>query len=156
MGVLLSIECGGTVKAATLDDLPKWALDLLQRAPVGRLGMVDESDEPRVLPVTFALVGGLLCTAIDRKPKRTTEPARLRYLRRRPAAALTVDRYADDWSELAWVQALGRVEEVQAIDAPEALAALAAKYEPYRAEAPPGPVLLLRPARFLYWSAAPV
>ena len=63
------------------------------------------------------------------------EPARIRYLRRRPDAALTVDHYSDDWEELAWVQALGRVEVLALAGAPDALAALVAKYEPVPAGA---------------------
>ena len=98
--------------------------------------------------------GDLLWSAIDHKRKHTDEPARLRYLRRRPEAALTADRYSDDWSDLAWVQALGHVDVLAATDAPRALAALVARYEPYKRESPPGPLLRLTPARFLYWHAA--
>jgi PPOX class probable F420-dependent enzyme len=143
------------MKARTIDELPAWALELVERSPVGRLGLLDDTGRPRVLPVTFALVGGLLYSAIDRKPKRVAEPARVRYLRRRPDCALTVDHYSDDWRELAWVQALGRVDVIEAASAPDALAALTAKYAPYRSEPPPGPLLRLRPDRFLFWSAAP-
>jgi hypothetical protein len=32
--------------------------------------------------------------------------------------------------------------------------ALRAKYEPYREEAPPGPLLALQPERYLSWRAA--
>ncbi len=103
-----------------------------------------------MLPVTFALAGGLLASAVDEKPKRAPEVelARVRWLRRRPAAALTVDHYDDDWSRLAWVQALGPVEVADVADHPQALAALQAKYVPYRDRVPPGPLLLLRPRRF--------
>jgi PPOX class probable F420-dependent enzyme len=146
----------GGMAAKTLEELPRWAIELMAEARVARLGFVDEADHPRVLPVTYAIEGDSLWSAIDRKPKRTAEPARLRYLRRRPQAALTVDRYSDDWSELAWVQALGRVELLDVADAPAALAALASKYEPYSHEPPPGPLLRLVPARFLCWRATPL
>jgi PPOX class probable F420-dependent enzyme len=143
------------MKARTLDELPEWALGLLQSARVARLGLLDDDDRPRVLPVTYALLGGELYTAIDSKPKRADrEPARLRFLRRRPEAALTVDRYSDDWSELGWVQVLGRVDVLATEAAPDALEALAAKYEPYRRERPPGPLLRLTPERVLCWRAA--
>jgi PPOX class probable F420-dependent enzyme len=143
------------MKARTLDELPEWALGLLQSARVARLGLLDDDDRPRVLPVTYALLGGELYTAIDNKPKRADrEPARLRFLRRRPEAALTVDRYSDDWRELGWVQVLGRVDVLATEAAPDALEALAAKYEPYRRERPPGPLLRLTPERVLCWRAA--
>jgi PPOX class probable F420-dependent enzyme len=107
-----------------------------------------------VLPVTFALADGRIWSAIDRKPKRSGEPARLRFLRRDPRAALTVDRYSDDWDQLAWVQVLGRIEIVEAKEGAAGLEALTAKYEPYRDEPPPGPLLALEPERFLWWRAA--
>jgi PPOX class probable F420-dependent enzyme len=109
---------------------------------------------PRVLPVTFALSEGRIWSAIDRKPKRAGEPARLRFLRRDPRAALTVDRYSDDWEELAWVQVLGRVEILEVGEGAVGLAALSEKYEPYRDQAPPGPLLALEPERYLWWRAA--
>jgi PPOX class probable F420-dependent enzyme len=135
--------------------MPPWAEELLERGRVARLGFLDDRDRPRVLPVTYALSGGALWSAIDQKPKRSREPARLRYLRRSPHAALTVDRYDDDWSGLAWVQVLGEVEIVDAAATPEAIDALRAKYEPYRASAPPGPLIRLAPERALWWSARP-
>jgi PPOX class probable F420-dependent enzyme len=137
-----------------VDRIPAWANEMLTSARVARLGLLDSDDRPRVLPVTFALVGGAIYSAIDHKPKRSGgEPARLRYLRRRPAAALTVDRYDDDWTTLAWVQVLGRVEILAAEHAAAALEALAAKYSQYRADPPPGPVLKLAPERTLWWRA---
>jgi PPOX class probable F420-dependent enzyme len=104
--------------------------------------------------VTFAVADGRIWSAIDRKPKRSVEPARLRFLRRDPRAALTVDRYSHDWDELAWVQVLGRVEIVEAADGAAGMEALSEKYAPYRAEAPPGPLLALEPERYLWWRAA--
>src|SRR5262245_44801650 len=131
-----------------------WANTLLESARVARLGLLDEEGSPRVLPVTFAVAEGRIWSAIDRKPKRAAEPARLRFLRRDARAALTVDRYSDDWGELAWVQALGRVEILEVGDGPAGLDALRRKYEQYREEAPPGPLLALQPERFLWWRAA--
>jgi PPOX class probable F420-dependent enzyme len=139
-----------------LDELPAWATELLETARVARLGLADEDGHPRVLPVTFAVAEGRIWTAIDAKPKRdpAREPARVRFVRRDPRAALTVDRYSDDWDELAWVQVLGSMGVFAADDASAGLEALARKYEPYRSSAPPGPVLALDPARCLCWCAA--
>jgi PPOX class probable F420-dependent enzyme len=131
-----------------------WANELLESARVARLGLLDEEGAPRVLPVTFALAEERIWSAIDQKPKRTGELARLRFLRRDPRAALTVDRYSDDWEQLAWVQVLGRVEIVQVGDGRAGLEALREKYETYREEVPPGPLLALQPERYLWWRAA--
>jgi PPOX class probable F420-dependent enzyme len=135
-----------------LESLPDWGRRLIAEARVGHLGLVDDRDRPRVLPVTFVVHDGALWTAIDAKPKRR-EPARLRYLARRPEASLTVDRYEDDWSALAWVQVLGSVEILDTANADEPLAALAAKYPQYRDAPPPGPVLRLEPHRAVWWRA---
>jgi PPOX class probable F420-dependent enzyme len=131
-----------------------WANELLERARVARLGLLDEEGAPRVLPVTFALAEERIWSAIDQKPKRTGELARLRFLRRDPRAALTVDRYSDDWEQLAWVQVLGRVEIVHVEDGRAGLEALREKYDTYREEVPPGPLLALQPERYLWWRAA--
>jgi PPOX class probable F420-dependent enzyme len=148
-------EDGRTYLAGVaLEALPDWAAELLASERVARLAYLDEDDRPRVLPVTFAVNDGALWSAIDEKPKRVAEPARVRYLRRRPDAALLVDVYDDDWSRLAWVQVLGRVEVVTVDAAPEAVAALAAKYEPYAKRTPPGPLLRLEVERALHWRAA--
>ena len=136
-------------------DLPSgWELELLGSAPVARLGMLDAEDRPRVLPVTFALHAGRIWTAIDNKPKRSGhEPARLRHLRRRPEVALTVDRYEDDWSRLAWVQVMGTASVHDAGGGAEALGALTAKYPQYRDDPPPGPVISINPERVISWRA---
>ena len=127
---------------------------MLEAERVGRLGLLDDEGAPRVLPVTFAAAEGRIWSAIDQKPKRSEEPARLRFLRRDPRAAPTVDRYSDDWDKLAWVQVLGRVAIVEVGDGRAGLEALSAKYDQYRSEEPPGPLLALQPERFLWWRAA--
>jgi PPOX class probable F420-dependent enzyme len=148
--------------AANFGDVPPWARDLVDRSPVARLGYLDDRDHPRVLPITYAISGDALWTAIDRKPKQVPPEriARVRYLRRRPEATLCVDHYEDDWTRLAWVQAIGSVEVVElgagdgkgAVDT--ALEALTEKYAAYRAEPPDGPLIALRPERVLCWRAA--
>ena len=137
-----------------LETLPEWARELLASERVARLAYVDDEDRPRVLPVTFAVADGAVWSAIDEKPKRSPEPARVAYLRRRPEAALLVDVYDDDWTRLAWVQLLGRVNVLPTAEAPEAMAALAAKYAPYSNRTPPGPLLRLTVERTLHWRAA--
>jgi PPOX class probable F420-dependent enzyme len=126
---------------------------MLEGARVGHLGFVDEAGRPRVLPVTYAVAEGAVWSAIDDKPKRTAEPARVRYLRRRPEASLCVDLYDDDWSRLAWVQLGGRVEVVGLAEGTAGLAALVSKYAPYRERRPPGPLLRLEVERAICWRA---
>ena len=120
---------------------------------MGRLGLLDDEQHPRVLPVTFALAGGALVTAVDHKRKDVPAErvARLRWLRAQPRAALTVDHYEEDWSRLAWVQVLGTTTILDAADAPGAIAALTDRYEQYRGRPPAGPVIELAPDRLVWW-----
>ena len=134
----------------TLEELPGWARELVDEAPVARLALLDERDQPRVLPVTFAVWEGAVWSAIDRKRKRAAEPARVRRLRRRPEAALLVDRYEDDWSRLAWVELRGTVT-IHPVG--PAVDELARKYGQYRAEPPPGPLLRLEVRDAVWWRA---
>jgi PPOX class probable F420-dependent enzyme len=122
---------------------------------VAHLGVADLEGRPRVLPITFALVGGAIWSAVDEKPKRRRggELARVRWLRERPAAAVTVDRYDEDWTRLAWVQLLGAIAVVDRTGHDEALAALAARYPQYARRPPPGPLLRLQPERCVCWRA---
>jgi PPOX class probable F420-dependent enzyme len=138
----------------TLRTTPGWARELLESERVARLAYLDSDDRPRVLPVTFAVASGAVWSAIDEKPKRTPEPARIGHLRRRPEAALVVDVYDDDWTRLAWVQLLGGVEVLAAAESPDALVALAAKYPQYAERRPPGPLLRLTVERTLQWRAS--
>ncbi|MGH2713705.1 MAG: TIGR03668 family PPOX class F420-dependent oxidoreductase, partial [Thermoleophilaceae bacterium] len=64
---------------------------------------------------------------------------------------LLVDRYDDDWSRLAWVELRGLVT-VHPVG--PALEALARRYEQYRAEPPPGPLLRLEMRDAVWWRAA--
>ena len=129
---------------------------MLQDARVAHLGLIDDADRPRVLPVTFALCGERLVSAVDDKPKQVAPErlARVRWLRDRPAAALTVDRYDEDWAQLAWVQAVGSISVLDAIEAATEVSALVARYEPYRTRPPSGPVLALDCDRLLWWRAS--
>ena len=138
----------------TLATLPEWAARLLADGRVGRLGFADADGHPRVLPITYAVVGDAVWSAIDQKPKRSgSEPARVRWLRSTPEAALVVDHYSDEWDELAWVQLLGRVEVLGNEAGEEALTALTEKYPQYRVAPPPGPLLRMEVGRALWWRA---
>src|SRR5688572_16693504 len=135
----------------TLSDMPGWAQALLDETRVAHLGLLDESGHPRVQPITFARVGASLFFAIDDKPKRRT-PARIARLRNDPRATVTIDRYDDDWSRLAWVQVLATATVHDTHD--EAMAALRGRYAAYRDQAPPGPFIELSPIRILCWRAS--
>jgi PPOX class probable F420-dependent enzyme len=130
-----------------VSDEAAWAR--LAAARVGRLA----TTAPRVVPITFAVVGRTLVHAVDHKPKATRALARLEDLRRDPRASVLVDHYEEDWARLWWVRADGTARVVEAADAPEALDALAAKYPQYAARSPDGPVVVLAVERVASWEA---
>ena len=135
-----------------LADAPEWALELLETQRVGHLGLLDEQGRPRVQPVTFARVGDAIWSAVDDKPKRRpgAQLARVRRLRANPACALTVDRYDDDWTKLAWIQVVASASVHDVRD--DVLDALAARYPQYRERRPGGPLLRLDPVHVIWWS----
>jgi PPOX class probable F420-dependent enzyme len=138
---------------ASLEEAPQWARELLDSERLGHLGLLDDDGSPRVLPVTFAVVEGEVWSAVDEKPKRVagSELARVRWLRARPRSALTVDRYSDDWSRLAWVQLIGETAVLDVDGRERVLEALTARYAPYRERPPRGPLLRLTPDRCVFW-----
>jgi len=124
-------------------------------APVARLATLRPDGTPRLVPVTFAVLDGLICSAVDQvKPKRTSRLARLTDVARDPRVGLLVDHYADDWSRLWWVRVDGtaRVEEAGGLRE-RALDALATKYPPYRTARPAGPLLVIAPECWSGWRA---
>lgn len=125
-------------------------------APVARLATLRADGTPRLVPVTFALVDGLVCSAVDEvKPKSTTRLARLADVARDPRVALVVDHYAEDWSALWWVRIDGRAAVHHDGELRErALAALVAKYPPYAAAPPDGALLVITPTRWTGWAAS--
>jgi PPOX class probable F420-dependent enzyme len=104
----------------------------------------------------FACAGDVVWTAVDSKPKRTRALHRLANVRENPRVALLVDHYEDDWDALWWARADGVARVVEAEAAPEALAALAARYARYVMAPPPGPVIEVAVERWSGWSARPL
>ena len=129
----------------------------LAGSPVARLATLRADGTPRLVPITFVLLGDVVCSAVDDvKPKRSTRLARLDDVRRDPRVALVADHYADDWSTLWWVRVDGTAEvhESGPLRA-DALEALIAKYPQYAAAPPAGPVLVITPERWSGWTATP-
>lgn len=131
-------------------------------ARVARLATVTADGRPHVVPCCFALddetdsgrvaPGDVVYSAIDAKPKSTLALRRLDNLRANPAAGLLVDHYSDDWSALWWVRldGVGRVAE-SGSEHRRGVDLLAAKYEQYRREPPPGPVVAIDVTGWRAW-----
>ena len=127
---------------------PAIAEERVAQARVGRLATVNAKGRPHIVPVCFALHGGRIVTAVDAKPKDTTNLARLDNVRATGRASLLVDHYEEDWTRLWWV----RVDGPAAVtDDDAAISTLAAKYEQYRNQRPAGPVIAIDPERWRSW-----
>jgi PPOX class probable F420-dependent enzyme len=131
----------------------------LAGARVARLATASAAGRPHVVPCSFALLDdATIVTAVDHKPKRTTALRRLANIADNPHVALLADHYEDDWRALWWARADGTARIVQPGSEPElrarALAALAARYPPYRAQPPAGALIVVAVGRWSGWSAA--
>ncbi len=124
---------------------------------MARLATLAADGAAHLVPVTFALDRGgeRFLTAVDWKPKRTRELRRLADIRADPRVTILVDHYDDDWSKLWWVRMEGAARVVGAgTDFDDAIAALVAKYAPYRRRPPEGPAIVVDVQRWRWWSAA--
>jgi PPOX class probable F420-dependent enzyme len=131
---------------------------------VARLATVSPAGRPHVVPFTFALGSRArgagsgpedhIYSAVDAKPKSSTDLRRLRNIRANPRVAVLADHYEDDWDRLWWVRADGQaaILDDPATMAP-ALALLAGRYPQYRQHPPAGPVISIRVDRWTGWSA---
>ena len=100
-------------------------------ARVARLATADAAGRPHVVPVTFAVAGDTVYSAVDAKPKRRTALRRLANVAANPRVALLVDHYEEDWDALWWVRAdgAGRVLDPDDPEAGRAAGLLADRYE---------------------------
>ena len=119
-------------------------------ARVARLATAGQDRQPHIVPVTFALSGETIVTAVDQKPKTTTSLRRLRNIAENPSVSLLADHYADDWSQLWWVRADGVARTIE--DDEAAIRALANKYAQYRYDPPRGPVVEIAVRSWRGWS----
>lgn len=119
---------------------------------VARLATVGPDGRPHLVPITFAVQEDRIYTAVDHKPKRTTNLRRLRNIAANPHVAVLADHYEADWQHLWWVRAEGvaRVVEHHA----EGTRLLSLRYPQYRTDPPPGPVIVISAERWSGWSAS--
>jgi PPOX class probable F420-dependent enzyme len=104
------------------------------------LATIAGDGRPRLVPICFSLdpLRPVLYTPIDDKPKRVDDPlvlARIRDIQADPRAAILVDRWAEDWTRLAWLRAHGLADVLEPEIGAEhsaAVEALRARYAQYR------------------------
>ncbi len=128
-------------------------IEAFATARVARLATTGPTG-PHIVAIVFAMVQGVVCTAVDHKPKTTSNLRRLRNVADDPRVSVLVDHYAEDWSQLWWIRLDARARVVDATDAAgsAAINALAEKYQQYRSRRPAGPVILLEPVSWTSWT----
>jgi PPOX class probable F420-dependent enzyme len=128
---------------------PEEARERFASARVARLATADAGGVPHIVPLVFALDGETIYSAVDAKPKRTTDLKRLRNVTANPRVALLADHYAEDWDVIWWARAdgTGRVLD----SSPAAVALLRERYAQYRDAPPEGPVLAVDVERWSGW-----
>jgi PPOX class probable F420-dependent enzyme len=119
--------------AKELPRLTGWEAALVDESKVARLGTNSARGWPHLVPVCYARSGETMYIAIDEKPKTSRNLARLRNVASDPRATVLVDRYDDAWRQLAWVRLECEATVVMGSTQPNALAALRARYQQYRA-----------------------
>jgi PPOX class probable F420-dependent enzyme len=122
----------------------------LAAARVARLATVGADAQPHLVPVTFAADGNRIYTAVDHKPKTTSNLRRLRNIRENPLVAMLADHYAEDWGELWWVRAAGAAHILDNHE--RALDMLMRKYQQYQQQCPEGPVITIEVERWTGWA----
>jgi PPOX class probable F420-dependent enzyme len=136
-----------------LTDAQRRFVDL---ARVARLATADRHGVPHLVPVCFCLEDPSLYITVDEKPKRAGIPLkRLRNIRENPAVAVTVDRWDEDWTRLAWVMLRGSAAILTGGEEHDrAQTALRGRYPQYRTmNLAPLPVIAVRIHRVLFWGA---
>src|SRR6266516_6384724 len=144
-----------SVRGGQLNLEPNEARRRFAAAMVARLATVNPGGRPHIVPVTFAVDGDVIYSAVDAKPKTTARLARLRNIAAEPRVAVLADHYEADWDRLWWARADGAATILAGpaeLAAP--LALLASRYPQYRAAPPDGPVIRVQVGRWTGWAAS--
>ena len=130
----------------------------LVRQRVARLATADADGRPHNIPVCFVHAPGAIHVALDEKPKDVpvTRLKRVRNILENPSVALVADRYAEDWSVLAFVMVRGKAGllEPGTEEHGAAVRLLRGKYHQYEEmRIEENPVISIRPERAASWGA---
>ncbi len=126
-----------------------------EEALVGYLATVGADGAPHLVPITFALNGDTIYTAVDAKPKRSRPLHRFENVAVNPRVSVLVDMYDDDWTRLWWARADGIASVVTDGDELErALSALRTRYPQYATVSLTAPAMAIAVDRWSGWSSA--
>ena len=134
-------------------------ISFINQQRVGRLATSDAAGHPTAVPVCYAFDGLHFFIALDEKPK-SVEPRKLKRVRNieaRHEAALLIDQYADDWSQLGYVLIHGHAELIAPTDERHrpAVALLRERYIQYKSMIlEQYPLIMITPQRIASWGSA--
>ena len=128
---------------------------MLANAPVGRLATANANGIPHVIPVCYALMGGMIYSVLDQKPKSTalTRLRRVRNILANSQVSLVVDHYEENWERLWYILISGAAELLEdGAERPAAIQVLREKYPQYRQmDIDPNPVIKITPVHVVSW-----
>lgn len=128
--------------------------DLAGRTRFAVLATVRPDGSPHAVPIVHAVVGDSIVTAVDHKPKRSRQLARLANIAHEPRVTVLFDERDDAWDRLWWVRADGSATVTD--DPPSELAAaLVRRHVQYETRRPDGPWIVVDVHRWSGWTARP-
>ena len=108
------------------------------------------------MPVCYVASDDVVWTPLDEKPKSVDDVrslARVRDILERPGVTLLVDRWSEDWAELAWLRIHGRAAVVDSHAV--AIEGLRAKYPQYaNHDLESRPMIRIEIERVVSWEAS--
>jgi PPOX class probable F420-dependent enzyme len=124
-----------------------------EEARIAHLATLAPDGHPHLVPITFALRGNVLVTAVDHKPKSTTNLRRIANIETDDRVCVLIDHYSEDWTLLRWLRLDGHARILRGPDQTEPLSWLIAKYHQYRHNPPTGPVIRIDITHRREWTA---
>ena len=108
---------------------------LLDEARTATLATLDAGGRPRLVPICYVseAAADIIWSPLDDKPKAVDDVrtlARVRDVLARPEVALLVQRWSEDWTELAWLRLAGTATLVESVPT-SIIAALRGRYPQY-------------------------
>ena len=131
-------------------------VDFIKSLRVARLATVDAENRPDVVPICFAYgEGGVIYSAIDAKPKKTSgnNLKRITNIFGNSSVSIVFDRYLEEWDQLGYVIVHGLAHLIttgEERDLAEIL--LRNKYSQYETYLSPGaPIIKILVDRHVSW-----
>lgn len=132
---------------------PPEAFASLLRNQRGYLAARGSEGEPHIVPVSFTWAGDVIWAAVNGKPRSTPVHRQLAEIQSESRVTFLVDRWDEDWSRLAWLEARGRARQTSHAEGEKVKKALQGKYAHYASFPPEGPLIRIDVTGWFSWEA---